>query len=427
MKHSVEKIVLSNGAKGLFIDVPGAQVMNFDFELRAGHYQVERAKWEVPHIMEHMAFGANERYADPQEFNAEFEKNGAYFNASTDTTSIHYIAECADFEWDRIAELILLSVSKPFFTEEIFQAEFGNVRDELYARNNNEFRRLSLNQSQEVGLNVIDDITRVELMKNVSNQDVIDFYKKTHTAKNIRFIIAGAIKGREDRLKSILEAGIDLPAGERFELPKENPKKLQKPFVMHDEAIPNMYFFIDTFADKRLTSEQKNALSVLDIMLTGTLHSLILGTARTKGLVYSMGSGPMHYANRSSWYLGAQVTLDKAEALFEIIRTQLSNVLAGDFTDADVQAAVQLKRGALQLHTQTVGKLADHYHHEYYFDESIDGYTEFNDALKDVTKSDIVAVAQELFSGDCWSLGTLGNCSEELAEKLRSEIAELWS
>jgi predicted Zn-dependent peptidase len=62
VKHTVVKSKLENGAEGLFIDVPGATVMDFEFNFRAGEYMVSREKWEVPHLCEHVLLGANEKF-----------------------------------------------------------------------------------------------------------------------------------------------------------------------------------------------------------------------------------------------------------------------------------------------------------------------------------------------------------------------------
>ncbi|HEY5268313.1 MAG TPA: insulinase family protein, partial [Candidatus Saccharimonadales bacterium] len=113
MIHKVHKVTLANGAKGLFIDIPDASVMNFEVSFRAGEYLVDRNKWETPHLMEHMLLGANQKIRKSKAFQAEFEKNGAYCNASTGTYDINYEAECADFEWDRIVDLLFLAIDKP--------------------------------------------------------------------------------------------------------------------------------------------------------------------------------------------------------------------------------------------------------------------------------------------------------------------------
>ena len=43
MKHTVEKVKLSNGAEGLLIDIPDASVMTFEFNFRDGKYR----DWET--------------------------------------------------------------------------------------------------------------------------------------------------------------------------------------------------------------------------------------------------------------------------------------------------------------------------------------------------------------------------------------------
>ena len=63
MKHTVEEVKLKNGARGLLIDVPDATVMSFQVQFRAGdRYVRDKEIYETAHLMEHMAFGANEKF-----------------------------------------------------------------------------------------------------------------------------------------------------------------------------------------------------------------------------------------------------------------------------------------------------------------------------------------------------------------------------
>src|SRR5687767_3599710 len=188
MKHTVSELTLKNGAKGLLINVPDASVMSFELNFRAGEYLVDEKKWETPHLMEHILLGANELFPKARLFQAEIEKNGAYSNASTGVYDITYEAECADFEWDRILELLVVSITKPLFLQEEFEAEFGNVREELTARSNNHFRHLSLALRKKYGFIAKTDQERIKLMDHVNIGDVRDHYKKTHTSRNLRFI-----------------------------------------------------------------------------------------------------------------------------------------------------------------------------------------------------------------------------------------------
>ena len=118
MKHTVELVELTNGAKGLLIDVPDATVVTFDLNFRAGDYLAPKGKWDTAHVMEHLVLGANARYKKSRDYSREFSKNGAYNNASTGTYHMSYIAECAEFETKRILDLLCLAVEAPLFLEE---------------------------------------------------------------------------------------------------------------------------------------------------------------------------------------------------------------------------------------------------------------------------------------------------------------------
>ena len=50
------------------------------------------------------------------------------------------------------------------------------------------------------------DRERLKQIKNVKRKDLVDHYAKTHTTSNMRFVIAGNLKGRKPQIKKMLEA-----------------------------------------------------------------------------------------------------------------------------------------------------------------------------------------------------------------------------
>lgn len=427
MKHSVTEITLTNGAQGLLIHIPDATVMTFEFNFRAGEYLVEKRKWETPHLMEHVLLGANELHPRAHVFHAEFEKNGAYSNASTGAYDITYEAECADIEWDRILDLLMIAITKPLFLEEEFKAEFGNVREELMARGNNNFRRLSLSLREAFGFHVLTDQERLMLMDNVNLEDIIEHYKMTHTTKNLRFVIAGKIPPkRRKAIRTILET-VELPEGDvRLDLPHETPRLLTKPLYIHNEAVDNLYFYIDTFMTRRMRDPESDALGLINTMLTETLYSRILGTARERGLIYSMSSGFGQTRDSSNWWFGAQVMPKNVEALYDIIVKELLAVFQGSLEDDDITAAKQYALGRYQRSGQTVAGTAAGYSGRYFFDGEIDDYYKVPERIRAVSKNRIVAISQAMFEEKVWGMGVLGNAGEEFVDKINKKIEQLF-
>jgi predicted Zn-dependent peptidase len=427
MKHTVSELILDNGARGLLVHIPEAMVMSFQFNFRAGEYLVERDKWETPHIMEHLLLGANKHIPKARAFQAEFEKNGAYCNASTGTYDIIYESECADFEWQRILDWLMIAITEPLFLEEEFAAESGNVREELTARSNNHFRHLSLSLREAFNFHSVTDQERLELMKNVNLDDIRAHYNATHLTSNLRFVIAGNIPpSRRKYIKDALNV-IALGKGRgRKALPEEVPCKLEAPLTIVNNTVDNYYFYFDTFLKRRMSDPELAAMSLLNSMLTETLYSRILGTARERGLVYSMSSGINAEMHSTNWWFGAQVRPDNAEALFNIMVEELREIFAGNLTKEEIDAAKQYRLGRYQRGAQTVSGIAASYSGRYFFDDFIEDYYSVPARIKAITKKQIVDGAQALFSEDVWGLGVLGNLHENELDNLTSHLNRLW-
>ncbi len=427
MKHSVKELVLANGARGLLVHIPDAQVMDFEINFRAGEYLVDEKKWEVPHLMEHILLGANELIPKARDFQAELEKNGAYSNATTGVYDITYEAECADFEWDRVLQLFLLSITKPLFLKTEYEAEYGNVEEELLFRANNHSRRLSLALRKKYGFLAKTDRERLELMQNVSLEDVQQHYKDTHLAANMRFCIAGNITAERQKVIEKIFTEIALPHGHnRFDLPTENPVKLAKPLIIRNKSVKNIYFFLDVYMRRRMTDPESDALNLINTLFTETLYSRILGTARERGLVYDMGSGLNLGQGNSNWWFGAQVSPRNAPALFEIMDSEILQVLHGNVLDEDIEVTKQYALGRFQRSGQTVGATASGYSHRYFFDDHINDYYQMPQRIAAITKESIIDTTRELFLANIWGLGVLGHCERAMVEDLNAQAAQLW-
>jgi predicted Zn-dependent peptidase len=426
LKHTVSEVQLKNGARGLLIDVPGASVTSYELNFRAGEFLVPRKKWETPHILEHMvSAGANEQYPDRTIFNAEMSKNGAYVNAYTSYYSVAYVGEVADFEWDRVLRLQQLSLAKPLFLQAEFDAEFGNIRDELVSYTNNHFRALAGQMSQSFGFSVATDFERVDLMANVQREDLIEHYKKTHFTKNMRFIIAGSLRGRRVNVKQLLEE-LELPVGSsRAKLPEEKAKKPSAPTFITNETVPNIYLIISTHFNDIINQKDDDALAIARVMLTDTLYSRIFGQARDKGLVYHVSSGHHISSRVTEWWLSAQVLPSNASALADIVLAEIKKIQNGIIDEAELETAKQYALGSFQRSLQTVQSVSSAYS-RYFFDGHIEDLRAMPARIKGVTKRDLAGAMRKLFAQNLGGVGILGGTDPKIADQLSDNLLPLW-
>ncbi len=428
MKHTVHELTLKNGAKGLLVHIPDATVMTYDINFRAGEYLVKRDKWETPHLMEHVLLGANELFPRSRDFQAELEKNGAYANASTGSYDITYEAECADFEWDRVLGLLLTAIAKPLFLQDEFDAEVGNVREELFSRSNNHFRYLNLALREKYGFSVMTDQERLRLMDNVALSDVQEHYKKTHRAPNMRFVIAGNLtKPRQEVIRKLLTA-IELEGdGYRTPLPDETPQTLTEALYLHNPTIENLYFYLDTFTRRRVTESESYGLMLANILMTETLHSRIFGQAREKGLVYGVSSNYSRLLGSTNMWLGAQVMPQNMQALASIIRHEINDMKRGGISEDELKAAKLFALGRYQRSAQTVATTANLYSNRYFYEEEVEDYYAIPDKIQAVTQDQMVAALNAVFAENVRGFGILGSCGEEFVDKAYTSLESLWT
>jgi predicted Zn-dependent peptidase len=421
MKHSVEEIELKNGARGLLIDVPNASVMTTRVQFRAGmRYAKNPEVYEIAHVVEHLSFGANSSYKSEKDYEAEFTKNGAYHNAWTSDFSVCYETECADFEWDRILDLKRVAITTPKFNEEELKSEKGNVRSELTGYMNDYSRLLWPRLQKAIGENVPDLRERLSTLPNIDIKDIREHYRRTHTAKNMRFIIAGQVKKRKKEIIKMLESW-ELKEGERFSAPVDELHSSPAILIRRKDAS-NLTFGFSLVTPRRLNDSETQAMNVLNHILNGTMSSRIFGEARRRGLVYGMGSGMSHSINYSSWDFDGEVNEDSAEDLFELIQREMVRALNGEIDDKDIEAAKSYALGRYQMGAQTVNQISDYYAENYFSVGEINSYDDMPNIIKKIDRSDIVELAREFAASGIHAFVAVGSCDKSLINSLEDRL-----
>lgn len=425
MKHTVEEIRLKNGARGLLIDVPDATVMSFQVQFRAGNrYVLNKDIYETAHIMEHMAFGANEKFRSEHNYEQEFTKNGAYHNAYTSDYSMVYEAICADFEWDRILELQRLAITTPRFNADELEAEKGNVRSELTGYLNNHNRVMWPRIQQALGEDILTYNQRLKTIANIELKDIKNHHKRTHTLKNMRFVVAGKMSGRKAAIKEHLE-GWQLETGERFVIPRDEPRRANPVLVRRKEAT-NLTFGWSMMIPRELSDEEVTAMNALNHILTGTMSSRIFGAARKKGLAYGIFSDTSIGFYDSAWDFGGQVNVETAEKLFDIIVRELKKVLAGSISEEDLESVKSYSLGRYQMGAQTVGQVSNFYVGRYFADDFVRDYAAVPDSILAVTPDQLIETARQFFASNTWTLAAVTSEEKELLTKLYDKLDKLF-
>lgn len=439
MEHTVEEVKLKCGAKGLLIDVPEAPVFCMEIWFRGGDAYTEGGKKiETAHIMEHLGFSANKEHGSIAEVSRYIKKNGAYSNAHTSRKFLWYTIQCPDFDWERLLNYLVMQVSSPLFLEEEFKAEFGNVQEEFRGRANNRWSELAAKMNQRFGWDFSEtDKERLELMTNVGLNDVVSHYKKTHSANNSNFFVAGNLSKDREKIILILEGLSKLNTGERFKLPAK-PKLnsfADNPVVVKKKEVENIFLNMECHADCDLRDGESMddisaRLNTLNVILTHGFHSRIFGKARKKGLVYHVGCSRSINEDKScSWEIYSEVGADKVDSFLDLVVGEIKSIVKNGVSDLEVEEATNAVRGSLRMENQTTDDVMSYYRHKYMFGEEgrVRGdMSELDAEYARVTKEDIQEAFLNLIKTKKWGAGFLGNVTEEDAKKWNAKLAEIF-
>ncbi len=439
MKHTVEEVKLKCGAKGLLIDVPDAPVFCMEIWFRAGDAYTEGGKKiETAHAMEHLGYGANAEHGSMSEVSRFVSKNGAYKNAHTNRRHLWYTIQCPDFDFERLLRYLVMQISTPKFLQKEFDSELNTIEEEFRSRSNNRWAELECMMSQRFGWDFNEtDRERLELMYNVELSDVIRHYKKTHSAKNATFFIAGNLSQKRAQIEAELENLEKLNEGEKLLLPAQ-PKISgfpSNPVVIKKKEVENVSFSLDCYADFKLSDNEtindiSARLNTLNVILTHSFHSRIFGKARAMGLVYHVDSDREIYNDDSClWSVYAEIGQKKVSDFIDLLVDELREVIKNGVTKQEVKEATNEIRGSLRMANQTTKSILAYYRVRYNFTENGTVRGDMSDLEAEysrVNKDNIQNAFLNLIKSKKWGAGFLGNVTEEDAKKWNAKLAEIF-
>lgn len=428
LAHTVHELPLKNGAKGLLIHVPGATATTFSVVFRAGNdYVADKTRHQTAHLMEHMAFGANEKFSSQQEFSQELTKNGASFEATTWDTNMAYGVSAAVMEWRRIVSLLDLAITRPKYTQEVLDSEKGNVREELEGNESDHIRVLWQQLYRHMGDTSFIDSEKIETIDNVTLQDLQQHFLKTHTMRNMRVIVAGDLLEYSQEIAASIDSW-PLQTGSRLPIELSSVRKTDSPLSLYRSELTSINFSISITLDRILTREEENAMDALNYILTGSFHSRIFGKARTQGICYDMDSNTATDADgMSTWEIYGQVRQENATRLFDLIVQELTVATTRGIDQKELDEAAQYATGRFQLRAQTVDALAGEYAEGFFEYDEIRSLEHNLQLIHDTQRETMVRVAREFIDNSTWSLGTIGAMQQPQTQALYEQFSQLFS
>lgn len=263
---NVREFVLDNGLKVLLLENHKSPAVAFQVWYRVGSRNEKDGKSGLSHFLEHMMFKGTPS-VKPEEYSRIIAKNGGRSNAFTTTDVTVYfaimsrdkIATAIDLEADRMAHALL--------GENDFEPEKRVIQEERRLRTEDN-PASALSELTSAVAYTVHPYRRpvvgwMEDIKNLTRQDLVDYYKSYYVPNNAYIVVTGDFSTSEilAKIKAAFDKiprGAEPPKVHAAELPQRGERRVvlkkeaKLPFILMFYHAPNLksidYYALDTLS-----------------------------------------------------------------------------------------------------------------------------------------------------------------------------------
>ncbi len=135
-----------------------------------------------------------------------------------------------------------------------------------------------------------------------------------------------------------------------------------------------------------------------------------------------MGSSIAANAHSSYWDFDGEVNIENAEALFELIQTELMKTLNGEILDMDFLAAKSYALGRFQMGAQTPAQIADYYAEGYFTNRTVQKYDNVPNLIKSIDKFKMIELAREFAGSGISGFAAVSSTEKAFISSLESRL-----
>ena len=368
----------------------------------------------ISHFLEHMFFKGTKKRPNTLKIAETLDMIGGEYNAFTSKEVTGFWAKVDNkhlpLALDWISDMFLNSK----FDEKEMQREKGVIVEEMNmyldtptAYVSELFEKL-LYGDQPAGWRIIGE---KENILSFNQQKVLDYYKNHYSSSNTVVCIAGNIDS--DDVKNRVESSF-----KNIER-REAKEKQQKPEVsLHFKKTDQTHFCLGVRA-YNLFHPQKNALSLLSIILGGNMSSrLFIKVRERQGLAYYIHTSID--ATSDTGYLVTQAGIDhkNLEKSVGLILKEYKDLKNKKITAKELQKAKDYLKGMSILSLEPSDSQASFYASQELLEKEVLTLKEKFERIDKVSINDIKKVAEDIFKNEKLNLSVIGPFDDKEKERL---------
>lgn len=386
--------------------------------------------WGISHFLEHMVFKGTEKYPDAQSLSAAVDAVGAKFNAFTSKEYTGYYVKAASQHLELAVDVVSDMLLTPRLRQKDIDREKGVIIEEINmyadmpsAHIASLFEDMMFN-SQTIGHEVIGT---KETVSALTAKDFQDYIKQWYGLKNVVLILAGDDQLLEnpktlELIKKMFQKNHPekrLAANHKDNL-GTNPLTKNKLLVEYKKT--EQAHFVMGFPGLKRNDEARHALSLLGVVLGGSMSSRLFSEVREKrGLCYYIHADTDYYHDTGVFGASAGVDPKRVEEAVEVTINEFFAVINGKkpITAAELQKAKDFISGKFILDLEDSESVAQYFGMKELLLGRIETPTELLNKFMAVTLDEVHQVAKQLIKPGELRFAIIGPFQKkEMFEKL---------
>ena len=406
----LSRTTLPNGLTVLSENVPGVRSVAFGAWVRAASVHEQRERMGVSHLLEHMVFkGTPTRSA--REIALALESLGGSLDAYTAREHTAYQARALDEHLEAAADVIADLMFRPLLRAEDLKLERKVVLEEISTVEDTpddlvfELHNEAMWGSHPYGYQILG--TR-ETVSALGVKELRELHTRAYNPPQIVVACAGRVE--HERLLDVLErtgwADIERGDDRALSVPAIAPAVPEVRHIEREGAQTHIVFGSPTV---RYGDRRRFAIALVDTILGGGMSSRLFQRVREElGLAYDVHTFQSFHPEAGVHGVYVGTAPQSARQATEAVREELSNLVAGSLTDAELESGKRQLAGSVTLSLESVSARMHRAAGSALFDEPFRTLDETLALIEAITPDDVAAVCREFYSPDRQTVLSLG-------------------
>lgn len=338
------KYILENGLKVLLKKNSYLPIVSVQVWVKVGSLYESKGINGISHFLEHLVFKGTTKY-DAKQINKKVEYYGAILNAGTSKEYTVYYIDIPKEGLEDAVDILSQLVFEATFPEEEVEKERNVVIEEIKRSEDNpenvlyeEFNKLLFTETpykQRI-------IGEEEVIRNISREKIIEYYKNFYNPSNMVVSICGDID--YEYTEKIVKKYFGVYASTKPQVISISLKENKKAdnLVIKKHNVQHAYF-ICGFLGPDINDRHQYTGDVLSVILSEGLSSRLYRSLREeKKLVYEIGGGFYTQMGPSIFYISGICERKNLELVINEIKNILKDIMINGPSDNEVVKAKQI-------------------------------------------------------------------------------------